>query len=433
MGGLPFDFVTKYTDMKVIGFDGWTVGSHNYRRLQQAFAAKHLKLSLLHLGSWGNETGRPLEELIDNLPVRDISYYRGSGFREIISRERPDVVIFLSTDAFAHRAFNRYCREAGVPTLHLFHGLQQFMETIPVENPLRSLFLLRGHLAKQLRHFLPNYFYALLQTGASLADWRRFVVDIVGRILRRRPQCAAPDSVADALCTYIDADVDYAIKNSGYELPQITVVGNPDLASFGLTQDLVDTWMPPTSSECNTFVYVETNLLGYGSIYRSPQEFVAHVESIHRTLLAGDCRLIFKPHPSTSAKILEQIERKGIEICNTQSFVKCLLGSLASIVEPSTAALIPALLGMPLLMASMGRLSRLEFGLLASYPRARYLHSMLELRHVLAEEKSAFDPNLTHRWILENSGPLPAHMMPDRVADALLALILMSRERHVQR
>ena len=148
----------------------------------------------------------------------------------------------------------------------------------------------------------------------------------------------------------------------------------------------------------------------------------------HRTLLADGCRLIFKPHPSTSVQIQEQIERKGVEICNSQTFVKCLLGSLACIVEPSTAALIPALLGMPLLMASMGRLSRLEFGhLLASYPRARYLHSIVELSQVLAEEKSAFDPNATHRWILENSGPLPAHMMPDRVADALLALM---RKRH---
>ena len=108
--------------MKVIGFDAWTQGVFHYERLVDAFAKKGLKLTLIHLGSWGNEKGRPAEELIGALQVRDISFYSGRGLAEILALENPCAVIFLSTDAFAHRAFNRYCRQRNLPTIHLFHG-----------------------------------------------------------------------------------------------------------------------------------------------------------------------------------------------------------------------------------------------------------------------------------------------------------------------
>src|SRR6478609_3090333 len=108
---------------KVIGFDSWTGGAHHYQRLIDAFRAQGLALSLVHIGSWGSDLGRPPVETIGDLPVRDISSYPKRGFPDILDAERPDAVLFLSTETFAHRAFNLYCKSRGIPTVNLYHGL----------------------------------------------------------------------------------------------------------------------------------------------------------------------------------------------------------------------------------------------------------------------------------------------------------------------
>jgi len=94
----------------VIGFDSWIGGSHHFARLVPALKLRGLDLQLLHLGSWGSDPGRPQQEVISGMPVRDISLFRRKNFLEIIDSEKPVAVIFLSVDTFAHRAFNRYCR-----------------------------------------------------------------------------------------------------------------------------------------------------------------------------------------------------------------------------------------------------------------------------------------------------------------------------------
>ena len=111
----------KLYKMKVIGFDGWTQGAHHYERLIESFKKNDIELILIHQGSFGNEVGRKKEEYIGDLLVRDISYYGEKSFLEILTYENPSAVIFLSTDSFVHRAFNRYCIELNIPTINLTH------------------------------------------------------------------------------------------------------------------------------------------------------------------------------------------------------------------------------------------------------------------------------------------------------------------------
>ena len=68
---------------KIIGFDSWTEGSHHYVRLVNDFKKKGLELKLIHLGSWGHDKGRPLSEMIGDLPVFDIKFYGKKTFLEI--------------------------------------------------------------------------------------------------------------------------------------------------------------------------------------------------------------------------------------------------------------------------------------------------------------------------------------------------------------
>lgn len=80
--------------LKIIGFDGWTGGIRHYQRLIPALKSKGFEFLLIHLGSWGSDTGRISDEVIGNVHVRDIRYYNKMNFSEIIDQEKPAAVIF---------------------------------------------------------------------------------------------------------------------------------------------------------------------------------------------------------------------------------------------------------------------------------------------------------------------------------------------------
>ena len=77
----------------------------------------------------------------------------------------------------------------------------------------------------------------------------------------------------------------------------------------------------------------------------------------------------------------------------------------------------PALLGMPLLLAAYGELKTQRFGLaLTSYPRAYLLEDIADFTAVLQQDAEQFDSKSVSDWIAANSGPLPAGEMPMRIA-----------------
>jgi hypothetical protein len=359
--------------------------------------------------------------------VKDISFYSGMGFGEILDREQPSAVVFLSTDAFAHRAFNRYCRWRKVPTLHLFHGLHQLMETVPVTGKVhRRLWLMRGNLWKSLLHFWPVYARSLWETRAPLDEWARFVLDIVGRARGTRPEMAASDSRSDRACVYIESEVKYAVEKYGYQDGHVITVGNPDLFSFGMPASAIGSRLrtPIPQDDYRHVVYIETNLLHYGCVFGSRDEFVQHVMLTGEELSRQGKRLVFKPHPSTDADVLAALSRAGVYLCSKEEFVPKLQDSCACITEPSSAALMPALMGMPLLLAQYGKLTGQGFGaLITSYPRARPLPDVKAFTATLLAEEARLDPERTTKWIEQTTGPLPADNMPARVADVIASLV----------
>lgn len=410
--------------MKVIGFDCWTVGAVHYQRLVEAFARKGLELALVHVGSWGDEKGRPAQELIGALRVRDVSFYAGKSLRDIVQLERPSAVIFTSTDAFAHRAFNRYCREHQVPTVHLFHGLQHLMEIPFKAKAYKRLWLLRHHWMKLIRYFLPVYGRSLWETNASAREWYGLVKDIAGRARGIRPIVAASDSKTDRACVYIDADIECAVDRYGHSRADVVAVGNPDLISFGLTSAMIGCCIRP-ASENKDVVYIDTALTAYGFAYDSEDACIRHIVDSSAELSRQGKRLVFKPHPAQASRVVAGIADAGIDICSKEEFLSRLQGSCAAITEPSTAALIPALMGLPLFLAQYGALDGQVFGeLLRSYPRARNLSNLREFTSLLAAERAELDSERTLKWIEKNTGPLPAQDMPGRVADVVLSLIV---------
>jgi hypothetical protein len=165
---------------KILGFDSWVGGAHNYGRLVQSFSLRDLNLQLLHIGSWGTKQLLPDYEVIDGLVVKDISFYH-LDFQKILELEKPSAVIFLSTHTFAHRAFNRYCMQSGIPTLHLYHGIMGVMSqssSNPGKVNIFSRFdFIFSRIFKVFTKILPIYCISLFKTGACPKEWIRFVKD----------------------------------------------------------------------------------------------------------------------------------------------------------------------------------------------------------------------------------------------------------------
>lgn len=392
----------------------------------------NLSLRLIHLGSWGNDVGRPDEEMFGDLKVRDIASFGHWSLERVLREERPAVAVFLSTQTFAHRALIRYCRKLRIPTVLLYHGIasMQAQGNSGGFRPDRRAYarFILTKLYKTLRYTLPCYAVALLRTGATWYDWRRFAGDIVGLAGGRGPWrlATAPDARPDYCLVYTQADVAHAISVFGFDPGEVQVVGNPDLARFGFSGgDLACRMrLPPTG--LRSVMYIDTALSATGLVFSSRDAFAAHLLDTARALNRQGLALTIKPHPATDSEFLAHALRdEGVRLVGNEEFIKELKEVAACIVEPTSLALIPALMGIPMLYAQYGRVESLRYGpVLQSYPRGRVLNDVNLVAEMLSLEAQVFHSQVgsLSEWITANSGPLPAERMPERVACALSKL-----------
>jgi hypothetical protein len=424
---------------KVIGFDSWTGGAHHYQRLIDALKAEGMELSLVHIGSWGSDRGRRPAETIGGLAVRDISSYSKRGFLDILDAERPAAVIFLSTETFAHRAFNRYCRLRGIPTINLYHGLVRVQavddDASPYKlNPIAHLRFISERLLKALTLVWPTYASALWRTKASAGDWRRFASDILLGAAGRFSFASAEDAKTDACCVYVDADVEHAVRKYQFRESEVTAVGNPDLVRFGLGTEAIGSHLRESSEPLTDVMYIDTGLVYTGYVFSTQEEFKRHLIDTKDELDRCGKRLIFKPHPDHHrSNVLHELAAAGVDICSNEEFAARLARCCAAIVEPSSLAVLPALLGMPLLFAQYGKLSGQRFGqVLTSYPRSKPLEDVGRFHELFTDLERNFDVEAARRWIATNAGPLPADRMPSRVAEIVAKLIERSRQNRAR-
>lgn len=422
--------------IKVLGFDGWTMGAHHYIRLLEIFKQFDIKLILVHLGSWGDDKKRPKEENINGLLVRDISFYNDQDFDQVLDIEMPDVVLFLSTETFLHRAFQRLCKYRHIPTIHLYHGFVSANVYDGKNDPIQINFFAQVRFVlqqayKTIRHTFPVYARALRKTSASVSDWIRFLKDIFYRIVGKSIFVPASDAVSTKCCIYIAADIQDPISRFGMEHSDVVVVGNPDLITFQLTSELLGAAIGSNRMSENV-MYIDSGLVPLGHLFQSVNAYAEYIVDIRNQLNLQHRSLLFKikPHPPEYRDALTTLlSRENIEIVDNKNFLVKLNICCACIAEPSTLALIPALLGMPLFLTRIGRLEKLRYGsVFVAYPRAQYLDDLNRMNKMLLEEQALCDPYQVMAWINENSGPLPAEDMPKRVAQVVLALDRSKRD-----
>jgi hypothetical protein len=417
---------------KLLAFDSWTEGNVHLQRLIPALAEQGIALKLVHLGSWGNEPTRPKTEIIGQLDVADISNYPGGAFESVLEIERPDAVMMLSTATFAHRAFLRYCAASGVPTLHLYHSMMSVQVTddhvgsVKV-NKLAHMAYVAARVSKLVTRTCPCYIRALLKTGGGLADWGRFAYD-AGKLAVGLPiwqPNVAPDARTTKCAVYNEADRHHAHRVYRLAMEDIFAVGNPDLIRFGLTTNMLGSFQMDGRLERREIVYIDTGLAMQGLMYRDIDDFCTHIADTGTAVAAQGFSLSIKLHPAhDAAGIARRLEGSGVVIVPPESFSARLLASAGCIAEPSSATLIPALLGVPMLYTRYGRMAEARFGrLLTSYPRGQELRDPVQVRALLGRDEHPGGPAALAEWISQNSGPLPASDMPRRVADLVSSMM----------
>jgi hypothetical protein len=405
----------------VIGFDSWTGGARHYISLVPALKKINIDLKLIHIGSWGHDQGRPLHEMIGELPVFDIAYYGDKNLLEVLELENPAAIIFLSTQAFAHQAVNRYSMLLGIPTLHLYHGLisVQAVETGHPDNfnffAQLKLFFIRAW--KNLSKLLPTYIKSLFDTHASIAEWLEFARDVMDKVIGRYTIVASKDTKTDYCAVYTSQDIQHALIKYRVDRENIRVVGNPDLIKFNLLADDFGNFTSIKNSK-NKIMYIDHGGSTCALNFKSPDAFITFLEATDKALQQQGYSLIVKLHPSQgNTDTPENIKGRGIELSSNTTFLSDLRGCCAAISGPSTASLIPALMGLPLLLAQFGEFNGQEYGkALLSYPRCILLKEITDIKKLLFDNRENYEPAKLVEWISLNAGPLPPEEMPERVA-----------------
>lgn len=416
--------------LKILAFDSWTGGAHHLEPIAEELLSLNCEILLLHVGSWGHDIDRPKEEQRGALNIRDISYYEGLSLDKILDRESPNIVVFLSTRAFIHQAFNRYARFRGIPTLHMAHGLI-YVQDVELDhgvnnvNHWKRLVLIRSRLIKNLTRLLPGYALALLRTRASLSDWRAFATEIIYKISLKSSLIAPPDCTTTAGLVYVSADIPFL--RDGYNVPanSIGIIGNPDLVRFGLKDESIGMCLNRTDEKTEKNVlYLDTALDIEGFVFPDTAAVLKHWIELKKALSHQGFSLLLKLHPARNDPELEKlITESGITLVGNNDFLSVLENVEAAISEPSTAGVVPALMGVPLFLPRFGLLNSQRYGpILTTYPLSQFLDNPANLGALTKKIKENVDIVAFETWSEDYIGKRPIANVAKRAAQAFVNL-----------
>jgi hypothetical protein len=419
--------------MKIIVFDSWTGGVTYFHNIADEIQKAGFEFVFVHIGSWGSDKGRPAQEIMGKILVRDIRFYKNRTLTGILDYEKPDAVIFLSTHTFLHRAFNRYCRKRKIPTLHQYHGLYNVQVTNEKKGSYKKSKIAYGRfvlskLPKVLFIVLPTYAKAMIKTGSTLPEWFRLIGDTIRLAVGRSSQKAAKDAKTDKCVVYTQADVEHPIRVYDFDPEDVIPVGNIDLIRFGLNESLIGTECFNNTKDRIHVIYIDTGLTALGLIFDDVNEYINHLKSTSGYLSENGYRLMLKPHPSILHQLDDPAIKKtliesGIDIIPNDRLIEMLKTSAACIVETSTLALVPSLMGLPVFLANYGKLNAMRFGqVLRSYPRSYLLSNIEMFNETLKTRMQTPDQDLLRAWISDNAGPLPASDMATKVAELITSM-----------
>ena len=403
--------------MKLLIFDSWTLGSIHIYRILDRLHDRNIECVFAHIGSWGDDPFREIEEMRDGLKFRDIRFY--GSLPKILEIEQPDAVLFLSLDPLIHRAFNRFVTKANITSFNLYPGLwsAQNYSNHDIQKDGRWHYIAelikRSHRA--MRYSIPQYLYACLKTSGSVNDTLNLFREIKLKIAGKTPTKAFHDAKTDMIFVFNTYDQLHALRKFDMPKSKVHIVGVPDFLKFGFTNDMIGMFGKTDTGKRSKIVYIGTGNRGSGYLLSNDKKYIEFLLKISRTLKKQNIKLAVKLHYSRSA-VIEELEKKyqnELIVCKSEEFKKTLTESIAAISEPSTATLLPIGLGLPILFPQFEEFQKLTFSdSFKEYKRSKTLKRFEDLENIRQFPKQT---SVTADELIEICGPLPISEFSDRV------------------
>jgi hypothetical protein len=415
----------EHANKKVVLFDSWSKGSIHIFRLLEEFDNHNIDILLVHVGSWGDEPGRADYEVINGLKVHDIRVYKN--LENVIKIENPDLVLFLSLDPLIHRAFNRYCQKYNIPTVNLYHGVHSVFKSLSAnkKNIGKYWLVLAKNLFDRLWYMLFVYVKSLIRTGANIKTWLELFSSIYKKVFGIAIDKANQDAVTTYICVFNEFDQKQAARKFSLSVDQVKVVGSPDILKFPGLENLIFRYTNEQSCSNESVVYIGTGIRGTKMMLSDDKEYFKYLHNTYKMLKSHKKKLKLRLHYSRVEIIQKYFSTidSDIVFCDDDEFISELKKSCGAIVEPSTAALVPLLMGKPIFLTRYGPLSGLEFGsIISSYPKALSINHFNDLSKIIKPVANL--ETETIEWIKSVAGPLPASNMPFRVVNLIKSTII---------
>jgi hypothetical protein len=365
--------------VKVVFFDTWTVGLQHFVPLARSLGRLGHSTMLLHRGSFGAELGRPHEEIIKGVTVRDVSYYGNRSLHSILQLERPDAVIMLTSFYLIDRSVILSCRALNIRTFFLMPGIREvdeaYITTSEYETKFKKLNKLSAialKLPKYLRHIIPNYLYSGFKYSKlfliSLEPWRA-MLQLFFRPGRKMLYPSPTHEIhCDIALVYAERYRQFFHEKYGYPHHKLRVVGNPALDGLfdGDSNDPkkiialkarhgIDEGVPIVTYLATPFV--EVGYEGWNSEVR-----IKELEILRKCCMKSQFQLVIKLHPAiTDPDIFGYGENHSSVTVIADTDLPLLIKNSAAVIgHHSSTLLIPIALEKPLFIPRWGLMKNLN-------------------------------------------------------------------------
>ena len=397
--------------MKIIGFDSWLGGFRNFKRLQNEFQNNNVDFNLIHLSSWSGIAYK--EKNVNNLKSTDISKYKTINFDKILEIENPDLVVFLSTDVFAHKSMIRSCRRKNISTVHLFHGIMTVLsvnEKVSYKKSfLKKIYFAIPRIIKYIKYIVPNYFLSLYLDKITLKEIFIFLKTLGKLFDGQNIKKQNHDSRTNLAIVYNHFDASYAKNKFGYNYESIKIIGSPDLFEFNLKESELNIFKNYKNKKRDFVLYLDS--VPYLRGLTSLKENFEYLLKVNKKVMALGKILAVKLHPEhKKTNFNKKLSDAGVKIVTNQNLIDTIKKSDFVLSEATSLFQIPALMGWPIYISTADAISKMSYGeVITSYPNIFKINKLSELGELHEQNFNSLT------WINENCGPKPFNHFNTRV------------------
>jgi hypothetical protein len=357
---------------KILFFDNWTKGIHNFTPIAKSLEKLGWETLLVHRGSWEHDKNRPIEENINGLLCRDISYYKTKLVYNILKIEKPSCVLILTSNFIMDRAVIIAARSLSIKSIFLMHGVRSVTKgAIIHQKTFTNVSLNRkrwGKAKKYLSYTLPNYFFSGMKEDKLFLLKGKSLLLILKMFFNPSKHMMFPPISNELHCdlalVWDKAHKTLFEKEYGYPKNKIKMVGHPPL-------DYVFKFLrnPPKYNKQNTFfieypflfdkkycVYLETASVETGSVGWTEETRINHLQEIATICKNAGFELIIKLHPTTKKMHIKKYFSivKKVRVISQINLTELIYWSKYAIGQTSTTNDIPIVMGKPLLIPAWG-------------------------------------------------------------------------------